>query len=46
MLSVIRIGLLTYADESFGVKDSFEQFLKTKFAGSMKEFLKDRKKVA
>ena len=46
MLSLIKIGLLTYADESFGVKDSFETFLKTQFNGSMKEFLRDRKKVA
>jgi len=46
LMSMIRIGLLTYADEKFGVSDSFEHFLKTKFGGSMKEFLKDRKKVS
>ena len=45
MLSMINIGLLTYADEKFGVKESFEDFLKNKFKGSMKDFLKDRKKV-
>ena len=45
MLSMINIGLLTYADERFGVDQSFEQFLKTQFNGSMKDFLKDRKKV-
>ena len=45
MLSMINIGLLTYADEQFGVKESFEDFLKNKFKGSMKDFLKDRKKV-
>jgi hypothetical protein len=43
---VINLGLLTYADEKFGLRDSFEDFLKTKFAGSMKDFLKDRKKVS
>jgi hypothetical protein len=43
---VINLGLLTYADEQFGVRDSFEEFLKSRFGGSMKEFLKDRKKVA
>lgn len=46
LLSIINLGLLTYADEAFGLRDSFEDFLKTKFGGSMKEFLKDRKKVA
>lgn len=45
MLSMINIGLLTYADEKFGVSESFEDFLKNKFKGSMKDFLKDRKKV-
>ena len=45
MLSMINIGLLTYADERFGVSQSFEEFLKNKFNGSMKDFLKDRKKV-
>jgi len=46
LLSMISIGLLTYADEKFGVSDSFEHFLKTKHRGSMKDFLRDRKKVA
>ena len=46
LLSVINIGLLTYADEQFGVKDSFEEFLKHNYNNSMKEFLRDRKKVA
>ena len=46
LLSVINLGLLTYADEKFGLRDSFEDVLKTKFAGSMKDFLKDRKKVS
>lgn len=45
MISMINIGLLTYADERFGVSQSFEEFLKNKFNGSMKDFLKDRKKV-
>ena len=42
---MINIGLLTYADESFGVNQSFEEFLKTNYSNSMKEFLKDRKKA-
>ena len=46
LLSIINIGLLTYADEQFGVKESFEDFLKTNYSNSMKEFLRDRKKVA
>jgi hypothetical protein len=46
LLSVINIGLLTYADESFGVDESFEDFLKVNYSNSMKEFLKDRKKAA
>jgi hypothetical protein len=46
MLSMINIGLLTYADEQFGLTDSFEDFLKQNYANSMKEFLKDRKKLA
>ena len=46
MLSMINIGVLTYADEQFGIKQSFEDFLKNSYNGSMKDFLKDRKKVA
>jgi len=46
LLSVINIGLLTYADEQFGVRESFEDFLKAHYNNSMKEFLRDRKKVA
>jgi len=46
LLSIINIGLLTYADESFGVRDSFEDFLKANYNNSMKEFLRDRKKAA
>jgi len=46
LLSFINISLLTYADEQFGVRESFEEFLKSNFNGSMKEFLRDRKKVA
>lgn len=46
MLSIINIGVLTYADEQFGLKDSFEDFLKQNYGGSMKEFLRDRKKLA
>ena len=46
MLAMINIGLLTYAHEGFGVTESFEDFLREKYQRSMKEFLKDRKKVA
>jgi len=46
LLSIINIGLLTYADEKFGVSESFEDFLKNTFNGSMKDFLKDRRKAA
>ena len=43
MLSIINIGLLTYADEEFGGRDSFEDLLKSRYNNSMKEFLRDRK---
>lgn len=46
LLSIINIGLLTYADEEFGGRDSFEDLLKIRYQGSMKEFLRDRKKLA
>jgi hypothetical protein len=46
LLSIVNIGLLTYADEQFGVRDNFEEFLKSTYNNSMKEFLRDRKKVA
>ena len=45
LLSIINIGLLTYADEKFGVSQNFEEFLKKNF-GNMKDFLKDRRKAA
>ena len=46
LLSLINIGLLTYDDEKFGLTESFEAFLKEKFKGSMKDFLRDRRKAA
>ena len=46
MLAIINIGVLTYADEKFGLKDSFEDFLKINYNNSMKEFLRDRKKLS
>ena len=46
LLSLINVGLLTYADEKFGIKDSFENFLKKKYKDNMKDFLRDRKKLA
>jgi len=45
MLSVINIGVLTYKDEQFGVRESFEDHLKAHYGNSMKEFLRDRKKL-
>ena len=46
LLSIIYIGLLTFADEEFGARDSFEDLLKNRYNNSMKEFLRDRKKLA
>lgn len=46
LLSMINVGLLSYADEQFGIKQTFEEVLKTQYNGSMKEFLRDRKKIA
>lgn len=46
LLSIINIGLLTYADEEFGARDSFDDLLKIRYGGSMKEFLRERKKLA
>jgi len=46
MVSVINIGVLTYADEQFGQRDSFEEFLKVNYNNSMKEFLRERKRLA
>ena len=46
LLSIINIGVLTYADEQFGLKDSFEEYLKVNYNNSMKEFLRDRKKLS
>lgn len=46
MLSLINIGLLTYQGEEFGVKESFEDFLRTNYENSMKAFLSDRKQLS
>lgn len=46
LVSKISLSLLTYADEQFGVKQTFEDYLRTHFKGSMKEFLRDRKPLA
>jgi hypothetical protein len=46
MISIINIGLLTYADEEFGGRDSFEDLLRVRYSNSMKEFLRERKKLA
>jgi len=46
MLSIINVGLLTYKEEQFGVKHSFENFLNYQFNNDMKMFLADRKDLA
>lgn len=46
MLSIINVGLLTYKDEQFGVKHSFENFLSYQYKNDMKMFLADRKDLA
>lgn len=46
LVSIVNIGLLTYADEEFGVRESFEEKLRTEYGNSMKEFLRERKKIA
>ena len=43
MVSLLNIGLLTYKGEEFGVKGSFEDFLRNHYDNSMKGFLADRK---
>lgn len=43
---MVNIGLLTFADERFGAGEDFEQFLGQQYNGSIREFLKDRKKAA
>ena len=37
--------LLTFADEEFGGRDSFEDLLRIRYNSSMKDFLKERKKL-
>jgi len=46
MLSVVNVGLLTYAEEKFGLTESFEDFLKYEYGNSMKQFLYDRKNIS
>ena len=46
ILSILNIGLLTYKNEKFGVSESFEDFLKYNYDGSMRHFLHDRKRLA
>lgn len=46
MMSLINIGLLTYGEEEFGLKHSFEEFLQMNYENSMKQFLNDRKSLA
>ena len=43
MLSMVNIGLLTYKNEQFGKKETFEDYLYAKYNGNMKSFLNDRK---
>jgi hypothetical protein len=46
MLTLLNIGLMTYQEEKFGVKETFEEFLAQNYDNSMKEFLYDRKKLS
>ena len=46
MVSLLNIGLLTYKGEEFGVKESFEDFLRNHYDNSMKGFLADRKTLS
>lgn len=46
MLSIINVGLLTYKGEQFGVKHSFDNFLKYHYNNDMKLFLADRKELS
>ena len=42
---MLKVCLLTLAEERLGVKTSLEELLRDKYRGGMKEFLKDRQKV-
>jgi len=46
LMSVLNIGLLSYQNEQFGIRESFENFLKYNYNNSMKNFLKDRKELS
>lgn len=46
LLSIINVGLLTYKGEQFGVKHSFDNFLKYHYKNDMKLFLADRKELS
>ena len=46
LMSLVNIGLLQYADEQFGVRESFEDFLRVQYDNSMKAFLQERKRLA
>jgi len=46
LLSKVRVGLLTYKHERFGVDENFDEFLKNEYNNSMKNFLADRKHCA
>ena len=45
IVSQMQLSLLTFADEEFGIKQTFEDCLLSKYHGSMKEFLRDRKQL-
>ena len=46
LISLLSVGLLTYKHEQFGVKQSFEELLKSKYEGNMKAFLQERKELS
>ena len=46
MVSMVNVGLLTYGNEQFGIKQSFEEFLQKNYSRDMKMFLNDRKDLS
>lgn len=46
MMSIINVGLMTYAHERFGIDMQFDKFLSERFNGRMKDFLRDRREAA
>jgi len=43
---MVNVGLLTYKNEDFGTKETFEDFLYANYNGNMRTFLNDRKELS